>query len=639
MQDQDLCQQRRFRNGDDVGEAQSSSVAEDESAEYQLPANRNGRSTAAQDQASQQVRLRQRNAQQTLLDKDVFSAFLDAGLRCSMCPKPIRLATGLKCLIGQDSYYLCDLAPATFALNYVRRLQEQALLIPGISRLLETFINAAPSSKPGCDSGRLGPDGNRGERKSQQGLQTHLWDLLRNGVRNQDSARRLSPMKSSEGVRLPNSMLGLPHAFSPSWHIGSRDEAFLQSDDFGSCRATSEDDLFGLRLDLDCPAIVSCNTVPVLMAKALNDGERRPSDRCRDESGGPIMAEIYGCPFEGQAGPGSPQHESRKYSKSVSPMSDVSMLLPCERPIKDGRIVGHPQAIGGSSWLTQNVIRMHPLRQQQHQHDELGQQASARKRHSLYEGPNLEWWSDTSDASDLPLEDSYEQYTNLHLDNPCISSFCASETERVHDHLELQSDSEDDQLIVSTSSMSRPQSRESSSCSLAEVIGNDHLLWHIWKRRASVAPRGEEDISDMKTLFATDPDMKLFSSRWDLDPSDISSGSNEDPMLQETVYNRSPRDKANSPMTPNSERRSYFAITRSPSSSGHVGRSTADPKRRSSLIKRFTWGGRQSSPQAAALEAPKLEQRTIEVKRRKTLDDYEMMDKEASNDDSSDMLF
>jgi hypothetical protein len=161
----------------------------------------------------------------------------------------------------------------------------------------------------------------------------------------------------------------------------------------------------------------------------------------------------------------------------------------------------------------------------------------------------------------------------------------------------------------------------------------------MWKQRASVAPRGEEDITDMKTLFATDPDMKLFSSRWDLDPSDISSSSNEDPMLQETTYNQSPRDKANSPMTPNSERRSYFGPARSSSASGYVGRSNADPKRRSSLIKRFTWGGRQNTPQAPGLDGSKLDQRTVEVKRRKTMDDYEIMDREATNDDSSDMLF
>ncbi|ETI23706.1 hypothetical protein G647_05511 [Cladophialophora carrionii CBS 160.54] len=638
MQDRVLCHQQRFGNGDHVGEPQCSSVTEDKSAENQLQAGLTGRSTAGQSQASQQVSSRQRNSKQTLLDKDVFSAFLDAALRCSMCPKPIRLAAGLKCLTGQDSYHLCDLAPTSFALDYVQRLQDQALFIPSISRLLDNFVNTAPSPGSGSDFSRSEPGSGMGGRHSPQGLQAHLWDLLRNRVRNQESARRLRPLKSSEGDRVPNYMLDFPRAFSRTWCVESRDEACRQSES-APCEATGEGGLFGLRLDLDYQADGSWKAIPVVTAKALNEADRRPSEGCRNRSDGPSMTGFCGYPVEERAGAGSPQHESRKYSKSVSPMSDVSMLLPCERPMKDGGIVGHPQAIGGSSWLTQNVIRMHPLRQQQHRHDELHEQTSARNRHSLYEGSDSEWWSDTSDASDLPLEESCGRYTKSHLDNARIFSLCSSETESVHDYLDLRYDSGEKQLIGCRPSMSTRQSREGSSGSLAEVIGNDHLLWHMWKRRASVAPRGEEDITDMKTLFATDPDMKLFNSRWDLDPSDISSSSNEDPMLQEATYNVSPRDKANSPLTPNSERRPYFATTRPPSSSGYVGRSAADPKRRSSLIKRFTWGGRQHTPQAPGLDGSKLEQRTMEVKRRKTLDDYEMMDKEASNDDSSDMLF
>ncbi|KIW70800.1 hypothetical protein, variant 2 [Phialophora macrospora] len=587
-------------------------------------------------QSSNRVHLKQRIPDQTLLDEDVFSALLDVGFRTSICPKPIRPGAGVQCLMDQDGYHLCDVAPTTFALNYLQRLKEQSQFIPGISRLLQNFVTLASSSKSGSDPSYQGPYSNGIPGQGPEGLQTHLWHLLRNGVRNHESSRRLHPLKWSDRVRVSDSMLIFPHVFSRSSHVEPQDEACLQSES-GSCEAIGEDDLLDFHLDLDHQANIPWNAIPVVTAAAVKGGDRLPREGLHDGNGVQRVVEIYGFPFEGEAATSPLQHESRKYSKSVSQMSDVSMLLPCERPMKDGRIIGQPQAIGGTSWLTQNVIRMHPLRQQQHQHDEVDLQRSARKRHSLYERPDLGWWSDTSDASDLPLEE--EQYRNSHLDDACLISLCPSEKARVHDCLDLQHDPGEERLPASVSPMSTRQTREGSSGSLAEVIGNDHLLWHMWKRRASVAPRGEEDITDMKTLFATDPDMKLFSSRWDLDPSDLSSSSNEDPMLQETTYNQSPRDKANSPMTPNSERRSYFGPPRSPSSSGYVGRSSADPKRRSSLIKRFTWGGRQNTPQAPGLDGSKLDQRAMEVKRRKTMDDYEMMDREASNDDSGDMLF
>lgn len=39
------------------------------------------------------------------------------------------------------------------------------------------------------------------------------------------------------------------------------------------------------------------------------------------------------------------------------------------------------------------------------------------------------------------------------------------------------------------------------------------------------------------------------------------------------------------------------------------------------------------------LDVTKLNDRTMEVKRRKTLDDYEVMNNESLDDDSNDMLF
>ncbi|OAP61361.1 hypothetical protein AYL99_03564 [Fonsecaea erecta] len=462
-----------------------------------------------------------------------------------------------------------------------------------------------------------------------------------NGLRCYESARRLRPLRFPNN-KPPDPILDLFHDVNTG--VDDRKASELDSDPDSDDQAINQNVDSDIWVKLDGQANICGSYADPVTTQGINGGHSGATLPLHDvelTGGGHRLDEPYDCPIETTTGARWPLNENRKYSNSGSWRSDESMLLGCEEPMSERRIIRHPGAIGGPSWLTQNVIRMHPLRQQRHGIQQVDQQNSPWERDSLYERTGLGWWSDTSDASELLLEDCRDHYTKAQLADFCSSPLSSSEDCRVRDCLDLPYDSSQGDLFAGrTIPMSTSQSEAQSNGSLAEVLGNDHLLWHMWKRRASVAPRGEEDITEMKTLYATDPDMKLFSSRWDLDPSDISSGSNEDPMLQDPMESRpSPRDKAHSPMTPTSERRSYFTPTRSSSSSTYVGRSSADPKRRSSLIKRFTWGGRHNTAEATSLDVGKLEQRTMEVKRRKTMDDYDMMDREASNDDSSDMLF
>ncbi len=579
-----------------------------------------------------------------LLDEEVFCALFDAGLRSSIASKPIRLVAGVKCLSDQHGHRLCDLVPATFVPGYVQRLQEQAQFIPGISRVVTNFLNLtrAPALQVApVNTSQI--DFNRPETKRDASeIQRRFWDTVRNG-QGYDSARRLPPLRRSSTARVQYSMLDLSDIEQQGRVTGNGcaagGDVICNSEQASEDRVTCYEDLFNVRPNLDDQPSGSLETKSMVTTEGINwslmmprEGGLHDVEHGRDE--------LYDCLFEEEEDTAPLQHESRKYSNSLSQMSDVSMFLALEAPMEDARIIGQAQSIGGSKWLTQKVIRMHPLRQQQHESEQVDQRNLAGTRDSLYVRPDLGWWSDTSDASEEPLEACRYHLTQPEPNGSLFPSVFSNEEGSVQHNQDIHYESETEDFPNGrTKSMSVRQTRENSDGSLAEVIGSDHLLWHMWKRRASVAPRGEEDIIDMKSLFATDPDMKLFSSRWDLSPSDISSSSNEDPMLQESDYNQSSRAKAISPITPTVERRSYPTSTRSSPSSGYVGRTSADPGRRSSLIKRFTWGGRQSAPQAPALDMSKLEQRTMEVKRRKTLDDYESMDKEASNDESGDMLF
>ena len=575
----------------------------------------------------------------TRLAESVFFALVDAGLRSSICSKPIHLAPGIKCLSDLETHRLCDLAPAIFVPTHLQRLGERSKFIPGISKLLSDFSKL---QRPAADHDlchQRPPPGTESWSKDLEGIQAHLWNTVKNLMKDYTSARRLPPLRSTRTAETPDHVLEFPQIveFEKICYNGTGELSGFGSGGNMDDQAMSDEALF----EIDDQAVATAHDV-----KGSHGLSRHGACDCGFPRGVQGLAESYDFPFHGQDGMCAPRPRSRSASQSPSQASDVSMLLLCEEPMGDENKPAMLEAIGETKWLTHNVIRMHPLRHQGPPGRTVDQQKFDMQESSLYDTPGPNWWLDVDSVSDLPLECYQYPHPKESNHQTCFSFHSSSEGETTHEYLELGYDSaQEDFFDCGETPMSARQSRENSTGSdstgsLSEVIGNDHLLWHMWKQRASVAPRGEEDVADMKTLFATDPDMKLFGSRRDLDRSDISASSNEDPMLDEPKYSQSPRGKTGSPMSPNAERRSYFALARSPSSSsGYVGRSSADPGRRSSLIKRFTWGGRHNLPQVPSAELSKLDERTIEVKRRKTLDDYETRDEEAANDDSNDMLF
>ncbi|KIX09381.1 uncharacterized protein Z518_00460 [Rhinocladiella mackenziei CBS 650.93] len=565
----------------------------------------------------------QQPQRKSLLGEDVLIALLDAGLRTSMCPRSTRIAAGVKCLDERGNFRLGDIAPAVFVPNYTRKFEDQARFIPGISKFLATFLAVSRAER--IES-----------REASLELQKDLWMTVANSARNHGPVRRLRPLWSAKTTTSTGEVLKIDQATEVGTllhHEGSRRES-SPTENSGNEGITDEN-IFDFCRTFDTQANSLPRDIPPVALKSFNGGHSATAmDFCdgEAEAAGSRPGETVLIPSEDENS-ADPPGKSRSHTNSLS-LSEVSMLMSLE---EESRLIRRPEVTGGSSWLTQNVIRMHPLRQHAHPSHLLDKCDSGENEESfIYDQSHLVP-SRQSGGVCLELDEFDCQYTKPPS---------ADEQDRIPNFQDSYYHSASGHYIDDGSEpMSGNQNDHSSDVSLTDVLGNDHLLWHMWKRRASVAPRGEEDIDDMKTMYQTNPDMKLLSRGGDLDLSDMSSSSHDDPMLAESTDPRSPvRERPSHPGTPTSERRSYFATTRSSSSSSsYIGQPSnpSDPKlpRRGSIMKRFSWGGRHHSSEMTELDLTNLEGRIMEVKRRKTLDDYEMMERDAAHDDADEMLF
>ena len=178
---------------------------------------------------------------------------------------------------------------------------------------------------------------------------------------------------------------------------------------------------------------------------------------------------------------------------------------------------------------------------------------------------------------------------------------------------------------------------------LSDVLGNDHLLWHMWKRRASVCPPDDEQMLEMKTMYENDPDMRLLGRRGSIDMqinfdnSDLLEGRQFDETPSVSPRTRSPAEQMEaSPLEkrPSFFRRASKTIPRRSSTQKSAEKTSRAP----GLLKRLSMTSK-SSDSGVEFDDLELESRAVEVKRRKTLEDYEMPDRLSDDQDMDDMLF
>jgi len=166
--------------------------------------------------------------------------------------------------------------------------------------------------------------------------------------------------------------------------------------------------------------------------------------------------------------------------------------------------------------------------------------------------------------------------------------------------------------------------------SLSEVLGGDHLLWHMWKRRASVTPK-DDDVLEMHAMYSGDPDMRLLKRM----KTNEEVGCDEEMLDEEPMSTNSTNSPVMSPASddgifsyPRRQNTDRSPASR-PASSSSTDWSTSrpKPKRGQSFLKRLSSGISLPTRRSVDMETQDFtisQPREMEVKRRKKLEDYEI---------------
>jgi hypothetical protein len=185
-----------------------------------------------------------------------------------------------------------------------------------------------------------------------------------------------------------------------------------------------------------------------------------------------------------------------------------------------------------------------------------------------------------------------------------------------------------------------PSYENSNRSSLTDIIGGDHLLWQMWTKRRPSMITTDEDMLEMHAMYAQDPDMRLLDTQ-----KTVGDSNGEDYMLDSETSNAS--STTSSPTVggergsmfhygpqpvPDRKPHHHFHLHKDSSPASSVSGSSRPPSRQKlsrgqSFLKRLS-GGRSSMEEASSSSRPfsRDEPRDIEIKRRKTLADYEEED-------------
>lgn len=598
------------------------------------------------DSEREETKPKQERQKTSLLDGTVLMSLLDAGFRSSIAARPTRLAAGIGCTTEQGMLRLCDVVPSIFNPNHTQKFEEQAKFIPGISRFLTTFI---PFSRPHTPDAHTAleqaPSQRRdtdGEEEATTHIERKLWLTVAKGVQNDEQARRLRPLWSFRRAT--------ENGHYADAEMGFRDEDLLgETPDFALHRRpdhehSREENFFDSATDFEKQADTFACDIPT----AIDNGDSHRHSAAAMETCDVDLRLARSRPSDindlsCDAGGSIDSHNRfRDGTRSPSQLSDVSMLMTPEAPLEGAAIISQPDVIGRHGWLTQNVIRMHPLRQHEQAVSLAHRSALDVGGYSLYERADLGWSEESVSSAGLLESQLLEPQDRTSLQ----AGTCSSAVDLCEQYSIPQPAHSQDSLVGSNDCERTPilmpaqQNPSYSTTSWEDVLGNDRLRWHTWKRRRSMASSGEDDILEMRAKYGTVTDVKFFDGGWNFDSSDISPGSNENPMLQERAEDESPRKKHTQPAPIPLEKQSYVSPTRSTtSSSASQQGSQSRFHRQGSILRRFAWGGRGKTGEVAEFDMTDFGGRTMEVKRRKTLEDYEMMEMEAKIDDSSEMLF
>lgn len=599
------------------------------------------------------------------MNEEALIRLIDAVLRRSICPNALSISPSLNIVHECQTLPLCEFTPNIFCRGYSRNFEEQAIFIKGIASILASFwpTSGQNTAQSGIRVRNGAADVNKPAHQPIRELyRQNLWAALARGVRNDKSARRLTPLslnksawsshdeQSRQQTIIASSMAMPELEVDHLWEsLAKEPEEQLHVDIPQAIKDFSEPEITGIHHLLNESYIYA-------VTSAWKDGaEDLAMSSCHDMdldfgNGMQEDVDIYHYIHETESSTG-PIDERRKRTNSLTQDSDVSMLSALVRTVTDtmeeADTLETSSMIGSNSSLTQKVIRTHPpYASRRHMREDSADIKSCEERGTgFHESTISQWVGNISGEEPSAITQPYN----------CRPTQCplveVNSKTSITDHglISIFQDAiydsgEEENILDFPMTLSSTERDRLTETSLSDVLGNDHLLWRMWQRRASVAPRGQEDVEDMKRLYESDPDMKLFGRDWSFDASDMGSSSSGDPMLQDMPTRLR---KASSSASPVSERRSYFAQSRSSSNSSSSPGQTPSPaqirpdpklQRQGSIYKRFSWGGRHAAVEPTGLNLTSRDDRDCEVKRRRMMEDYGPMDKGPNSDDSREML-
>lgn len=557
----------------------------------------------------------------------------DIALRSLICPRPMRPPAAIASCQENTLISLANLAPAIFIPGYRDAVQSRAKFIPAIAKFLSQFLkhsgHQAQSGRNAQETQSIFIEPLAGKDISQQkeNVKRHLWMTLTNGVKNVESARKLKPLHvtrtggpQQSPSRTFEDLLNLWRPSEGSDTTCSLEEGFedLQLDEEQDF-ADSEDEYFSDLYDgiLSRSATGDDNVtkamnacfddefLEVLSSSPLPDRTLGATSNLACSTSKPDGTTI--CKHTAVAAAHSGSHLSHTASKDLDARldsSDSQLNEATQRSMLHSRL----DVIGGNDSSRAYVSRRHPS-------------------YTLEDG-------NTSRAEPLLLE-QFDTHAFIadRSDSLGYEQSSPSETQNIIDIVEDQHSTLLDNF---DHDIEMPSYEKSNRSSLTDIIGGDHLLWQMWTKRRPSMIQTDEDMLEMHAMYAQDPDMRLLDTHKELD------NNGDDYMLDSETSNTSSINSASSmdgrqdfvfPYGPNpvAERKHHHPFhlhkDSSPTSSQSDTSRPASRRKLSrgqSFLKRLS-GTRSSLEELSSSSRPfsRDEPRDVEIKRRKTLADYD----------------
>ena len=563
---------------------------------------------------------------------------LDIAIRSLICSRPMRSSSKILPLEENSMFSLADLAPAVFVPGYGDAVQSRAKLIPTLAKILSQFLQHS-EHKTGLAHHTEGAEAYGTKNLADQhveeqkaNIKRHLWMTLTNGVKTVESARKLKPLHTphpAEVQESPHSIfddllnMQRPHKDDTASPVedGFSDVYLNEEQDFADCEDEYFSDLYGEVLSTaEAGTSIVTNTTTAYSDHEFSEASSKSSSPSRTLL--TILDSGYASAWPEHSVSNQPETASWICSKPRanqilragvdSSGSQLNEVTQCSISI------GQADVIGTEEPSDDYVSRMHPS-------------------YTLEDSD-----SSTSKAEAFITEQfAFHAHDLGSLTSPFYLPSISSDTQDI-----IAIDAEYDLTLPENSDIDieMPSYETSNRSSLTDIIGGDQLLWHMWTKRRPSMIQTDDDILEMHAMYAEDPDMRLLETHTELDDkgdeymleSESSNASSTKPVSPTNAQQDIMLPYNPAPVTERKHHHPFHLHQNSSSATfQHDASTTSTSSRRlsrgQSFIKRISGirasvGERSSPLEKFSYDGP----RDVEVKRRKTLADY---DKSSENDE------